>query len=93
MASGQPANVQAYLNKYKITQLFEVRARATATCWKIIFRKRIYDVDDIPVCIADVCTCISPERQELTALLVKELPAAPLDFLIQKLQARKKKVR
>ncbi|XP_003384834.1 PREDICTED: uncharacterized protein PB18E9.04c-like [Amphimedon queenslandica] len=51
-ATGQPANVQAYLGKHKIQTLFE----------------------------------------DLTSLLVKDLPDNPIDFLIQKLQAKKKKV-
>ena len=38
MASGQPANVQAYLNKHKITQLFEVHVGTTVILGKVYLR-------------------------------------------------------
>ena len=65
-ATGQPANVQAYLGKHKIQSLFEVRNAFIYHC---------------PLSL-----------QDLTSLLVKDLPDNPIDFLIQKLQAKKKKV-
>ena len=60
MASGQPANVQAYLNKHKITQLFEVRVGSTETRWIIVTSGRMRDTDDIRVLVAEVYTCVLP---------------------------------
>ena len=60
MASGQPANVQAYLNKHKISQLFEVRVRSTETRSIIVASGRMRDTDDVRVLVAEVYACVPP---------------------------------